>query len=118
MPCVTNQVLGHIDVGSLVGSSDVVNKPNFCLEENDFEGSGDVFHIEEVPLVRPVSMESKFSASHQLVDKLGYQLFGVLMGAVDVIASSDYDRHAEGAVVRFCQEFRTSFCSSVWICRF
>ena len=47
----TNQVLGHVDVGSLIRSSNVVNKPNFRLEENDFEGSSDVFYIEEVPLV-------------------------------------------------------------------
>ena len=63
-------------------------------------------------------MESQFSASHQLVDKLWDQLFGVLVGAVDVIASSDNDRHAKGAVVGFCQKLCASFRCSVWVCRF
>ena len=95
-----HQVLGHVQIGSLVRSADVVNQPDLRLEEHDLKGSRHVLHEQEVPLVGAGAVQGHLAASHQLVDELRDELLRVLMGSVHVVTPGDYYRHAEGSVVR------------------
>jgi len=94
------EVFRNVNVGSLVGSANVVDETYLGFEENDLKGSSNIFHEEEVTFVGARAMQSHFTASHQLVDELRNELLGVLMRAVDIVAASNNDGHAKRAMIR------------------
>ena len=115
IPHQTNQITRYINVLPFVGAANVVNVPNCPLEENDLESSRDVLYKEEVASVGTGAMQGDLIATHELVNELRYELLGVLVRAVDVIATSDDNGHAEGAVVGLSEELSAGFGSCVRI---
>ena len=74
-----------------------------------------VLDVEEVTGVRPISMNSHWQATQQLVGELGDQLLGVLVRSVHVVSSGDDDRKLEGAVVRLDEELSSCLGGGVWV---
>jgi hypothetical protein len=112
-----DELLGHLQVGLLVGAADVVDVADGALEKNDFESAGNIFNEQEVSGVGAGSVQGDALAAHQLVDELGDQLLGVLVGAVHVVAAGDDDGHTERSVIRLGQKLGTGLGGGVGVGR-
>ena len=77
----SNQILGDVDVLSLVGAADVVDQSDSSLKQNDLEGASNVFYEQKVSLVVSGSVESHFTTSHQL--KISDNIFGSITYSVE-----------------------------------
>jgi len=105
----------HVDILLFIGAADVVDVSRLALEEDDLECARHVLHVQEVARVLPSAVKSYFVSTQQLIDELGDEFLGVLVGSVHVVAASDDDGHVEGAVVRLGEKFGTSFRGRVWV---
>lgn len=72
-------------------------------------------YVEEVTSIKAVSVEGDGPIAHKQVDELGDDLFWVLVGAIDVVATRDNERDVERTGIGLGNEFGTGFGGSIRI---
>mmetsp|Transcript_5044 Transcript_5044/g.11863 ORF Transcript_5044/g.11863 Transcript_5044/m.11863 type:complete len:377 (-) Transcript_5044:10-1140(-) len=99
-----DQALRDLEVGQLVGPTDVVDLAQLALEQDEFECARHIGHVEEIPGVRAGPVQGHAPPPEELVGELRDELLRVLVRPVHVVpAGHDYGE-VERAVVRFDQE--------------
>jgi len=72
-------------------------------------------YVEEVPGVEAIAVQGDGSITHEQVDELRYELLGVLMGSIDVVAPRDDEGEVEGARVGLGNELGAGFGGGVGV---
>ena len=76
--------LDKVDILPFIEAADIVSVGHFALMEYEVDGTGVIFDKEPVAHVLTLTVDRKWLAVTDIVDKQRYQLLGELIGAVVV----------------------------------
>lgn len=112
------QSLGHTNIWNFVLSPNIVHVSRCSLVHDDIKGSGNIRHVQKVARVGAVAVNGERQAFHQLIRKLGDELFRKLVRAVDIVASRNETRQLKAAKVGLDEKLGSRLGGGVGVGRF
>jgi hypothetical protein len=108
-----DETLSELLHGDLEGGANVVDLADLSLVQDGIVGTNNIGHKEERTLGLTLTVKGASLLTLQQADKLGDNLFGELVGSIDVVRTSEDDGEAERLVVRENQMLGTGLGGGV-----